>query len=165
MAGGAGIAACSSGADCSSAASGPGAGYCLVDRVVLRVRGGAALATNSAALIARDDNTAAILLHDDRGFYALSGICTHACCAVVACGGAACGTAVSFASACGAPPSTGVATSGPAFLCPCHGSEFDMRGAVLGGPAVQALPAFGVSFDGPDALIDCSRVVASDLRV
>ena len=56
-------------------------------------------------------------------FNALSSGCTHAACTVSG-------------------------FTGQTFVCPCHGSEFDMSGRVVGGPAVTALPAFRTSFVG-----------------
>ena len=36
----------------------------------------------------------------------------------------------------------------PVFECPCHGSQYDLAGNVLRGPAPAALPALVVTFDG-----------------
>ena len=38
-----------------------------------------------------------------------------------------------------------VAQSTQGFACPCHGSKFDPRGNVIGGPAPRALPWLEVS--------------------
>jgi cytochrome b6-f complex iron-sulfur subunit len=56
-------------------------------------------------------------------FNALSSGCTHAACTVSG-------------------------FSGQVFVCPCHGSEFDISGRVVGGPAPSPLPAFRTSFVG-----------------
>ena len=55
-------------------------------------------------------------------FVAFSASCTHACCTVQ-------------------PQSGG-------FFCRCHGSTFDITGAVTRGPAGQSLPPLPVCFDG-----------------
>lgn len=53
------------------------------------------------------------LLRDEGGLYALSAVCTHLGCTV--------------------------AHNGPSFECPCHGSAFDLHGAVISGPAERPL--------------------------
>ena len=67
-----------------------------------------------------------ILVNRGQGneFHALSARCTHSGCVVPA-GGAA---------------------------CPCHGSRFDLTGAVLQGPATTPLARYPISFDGVDTL-------------
>jgi Rieske Fe-S protein len=60
----------------------------------------------------------AILLRSEKGFTALSLICTHLGCTV------------------------GQSTNG--FACPCHGSQFDSHGNVLHGPATQKLQSLRV---------------------
>ena len=42
---------------------------------------------------------------------------------------------------------------GDRFVCPCHGSEFDMEGAVLRGPAERPLPRYGVARAGEDLVV------------
>jgi cytochrome b6-f complex iron-sulfur subunit len=64
-----------------------------------------------------DDNL--VLFRDDRGFYAISTTCTHLGCTV--------------------------AQTKDGFACPCHGSRFDSRGNVVGGPAPRPLPWLEVS--------------------
>lgn len=54
-----------------------------------------------------------VLLHTDRGFSALSLICTHLGCSVE--------------------------NDTQGFACPCHGSRFDADGKVMQGPASQPL--------------------------
>ena len=65
-----------------------------------------------------------ILAQDDGTFAALSPICTHLGCTVE--------------------------IEGERLVCPCHGSTYDRRGAVLQGPAQQSLARFTtrVSADG-----------------
>ena len=60
-----------------------------------------------------------VLFRDDQGFYAISTTCTHLGCTV--------------------------ARSKEGFACPCHGSRFDPRGNVVGGPAPRPLPWLEVS--------------------
>ncbi|HKJ92145.1 MAG TPA: ubiquinol-cytochrome c reductase iron-sulfur subunit [Longimicrobiales bacterium] len=55
-------------------------------------------------------------------YYALSMLCTHAACFVGA-------------------PSQGV------MVCPCHGSEFNMKGQVLRGPAFNPLHQYSLTYD------------------
>ena len=42
---------------------------------------------------------------------------------------------------------------GDRFICPCHGSEFDLEGAVLRGPAERPLPRFRVAREGEDLVV------------
>ncbi len=60
----------------------------------------------------------AVLVHDEHGFHAITTICTHLGCLLN-------------------PTSQG-------FVCPCHGSRFDLQGGVLNGPAAEDLPALPV---------------------
>lgn len=55
------------------------------------------------------------LFREERGFHAISSICTHLGCVVAH-------------------------TEGEGFACPCHGSRFSTDGSVIGGPAPAALP-------------------------
>jgi cytochrome b6-f complex iron-sulfur subunit len=70
----------------------------------------------SETLFAEDN---LVLFRDDEGFYAISTTCTHLGCIV--------------------------ARSPQGFACPCHGSRFDSRGNVVGGPAPRPLPWLEVS--------------------
>ena len=69
----------------------------------------------------------AILQHTERGFSALSLVCTHLGCSVEK------------------------DTQG--FACPCHGSRFDADGNVMHGPAVKGLSSLRVEMTGDDQLI------------
>ncbi len=60
----------------------------------------------------------AVLIRGDKGFTALSLVCTHLGCTV------------------------GVQSDG--FACPCHGSLFNVQGYVVKGPATTPLKAFRV---------------------
>jgi len=59
------------------------------------------------------------IYRDGEGLYAISAVCTHLGCIV--------------------------AQSAQGFACPCHGSKFDAKGNVVGGPAPRALPWLEVS--------------------
>ena len=72
-----------------------------------------------------------VLAHDDGTFAALSPICTHLGCTVE--------------------------IEGARLVCPCHGSTYDRRGAVLQGPAQQALARYRTS-------VSASGVLIIDLR-
>ncbi len=54
-------------------------------------------------------------------FVALSATCTHQTCTITGFGG-------------------------QSYVCPCHGSTFDLNGRVLGGPAPAPLPQFPTQF-------------------
>jgi len=72
-------------------------------------------------------NIPAVLLHTERGYSALSMACTHLNCTVDA-------------------KETG-------FACPCHGSKFDMQGALLRGPAQKPLRSLRVEQTAEGKLI------------
>jgi cytochrome b6-f complex iron-sulfur subunit len=55
------------------------------------------------------------LFHDEKGFHAISSVCTHLGCIVAH-------------------------QDGDGFACPCHGSRFNELGTVVGGPAPSGLP-------------------------
>lgn len=61
-------------------------------------------------------------------FTALSGTCTHEGCVV---------SRVSF----------------PVFVCPCHGSRYDLAGRVVQGPAPAALPAYPAALANGELVI------------
>lgn len=60
-----------------------------------------------------------VLFRDNEGFYAISNTCTHLGCTVT--------------------------RLQDGFACPCHGSRFDNKGGVIGGPAPRPLPWLEVS--------------------
>ncbi len=127
--------------------------------------GAAKLAVGEATLRSFDDKTAAIVARDERGFYALSAICTHACCTVSLCGaGDECTSPILSPRDCGDASRAVISPTGPAFLCPCHGSLFSADGAVTKGPAQRALPAVAMRIAGDDVLVDLSRGIDSNIR-
>jgi cytochrome b6-f complex iron-sulfur subunit len=74
------------------------------------------------------------VFRDEQGVFAVSAVCTHLGCIV--------------------------ARSQQGFACPCHGSKFNHKGDVTGGPAPRALPwlAVGQAADG-DLVIYAEREV------
>ena len=107
-------------------------------------------------IMAADDNNAAIVAHDARGFYALSATCRHQCCTVTLCNGA-CSAPIVSPNECAAPRSALLVTSGAAFLCPCHGSTYGADGRVLTGPSLQALSPLALTVSGDDIIVDLAR--------
>jgi nitrite reductase/ring-hydroxylating ferredoxin subunit len=80
------------------------------------------------------------LVRDGRGFFALSGICTHLGCTV--------------------------RQMSDGFECPCHGSRFAADGRVLSGQARRPLPHFLVGLGDDGRLwIDLGSEVDSDFRL
>jgi cytochrome b6-f complex iron-sulfur subunit len=64
--------------------------------------------------IVRRDAERFYLFRDERGFHAISAVCTHLGCIVSH-------------------------SEQEGFACPCHGSKFNQRGEVIGGPAPTGL--------------------------
>lgn len=103
-----------------------------------------------AALLATPDGTTRdyrnlgnfFLIKDATGIYAMTAICTHMGCTV------------------GLP-------SGTHITCPCHGSQYDLGGANLVGPATAPLVHFAVSESTPGGAlaVDVSQTVAASLRL
>lgn len=83
-------------------------------------------------------NGRVFLLRTERGFIALSAVCTHLGCVVRA-----------------DPDTRG-------FACPCHGSRYHGDGTVRQGPAVQALRRLALSVERGVLVIDAARVVEPD---
>ncbi len=86
------------------------------------------------------ENARAYLGRDERGFYALTAICTHLGCTP--------------------------RLEADAFACPCHGSQFTRAGDVVNGPATRALDrAFVGRAASGKLFIDRSRVVDAGYRL
>lgn len=107
-------------------------------------------ADTKAGLLATPDGTTQdyrnqgsfFLVKDATGIYAITAICTHLGCTV------------------GLP-------SGGRFLCPCHGSQYDLGGANLVGPAVLPLAHLEVSEATPGGflIVNPARPVAPAARL
>jgi cytochrome b6-f complex iron-sulfur subunit len=80
-----------------------------------------------------------VLFRDDEGFYAITSTCTHLGCTI--------------------------ARTKEGFACPCHGSRFDKRGRVVGGPAPRPLPwlEVGRSANG-DLIVNADNEVPEGTR-
>ena len=171
--GGAATAACngaaasadsSGGAKCSTPSVAAEPLYCLVQARFIRVPGAKRLALGQTVLTKVDDQTAVLVTRDAAGFYALSAICTHACCLVSLCRDSGCGSTVPSPDDCGTTVATVQAVE-TTVICPCHGSAFRLSdGSPLNGPAVTPLPAYALTFDGEDAVVDTGTVVAVTAR-
>ena len=74
------------------------------------------------------------LFRDESGFYAVSGLCTHLGCTVAI-------------------------KDGSHFVCPCHGSEFELQGAVLIGPAELPLNHVELTYSADNKLVVDTQVV------
>ena len=80
-----------------------------------------------------------VLFRDDEGFYAISSTCTHLGCTV--------------------------SRLKEGFSCPCHGSRFDNRGNVTGGPAPRPLPWLEVSrAANGDLVVNADNEVSAGTR-
>ena len=85
-----------------------------------------------------DANTGIYLIHDQKGFYALSAVCTHLGCLTAW------------------KPELGI------IACPCHGSKFNRDGVKIAGPAPRPLPWLQtwISDEG-DLMVDRSITIRS----
>ena len=79
------------------------------------------------------------LFRDDSGFYAISGLCTHLGCTVAI-------------------------KDGSYFECPCHGSKFDLMGAVLVGPAERSLNHVELTYSVENKLVVNTQVVVPETQ-
>lgn len=82
------------------------------------------------------------LIHDATGIYAMTAICTHMGCTV------------------GAPV-------GGQISCPCHGSQYDLGGGNLVGPATSPLVHFQVTEATPGGFlaVNTAQTVAANVRL
>lgn len=82
------------------------------------------------------------LVRDATGIYAMTAICTHQGCTV------------------GLPAGTSI-------TCPCHGSQYDLNGGNLIGPAALPLVHFAVTEATPGGLlqVNTAQVVAASVRL
>ena len=78
------------------------------------------------------------VVHAERGFVALSAVCTHLGCMTRY-----------------LPPDKRI-------VCPCHGSMFDREGTVVGGPAPRPLERRHLEIVDGDLWVDGGRVAADD---
>ncbi len=94
------------------------------------------LKPNSAKFFKFQDKPAVLVRLPDGSYKALSAKCTHL------------GCTVSFES------------RKDDFLCECHGSEFDLNGKVLRGPAARPLPVYLVSIRGDKIYVSAGKQAA-----
>ncbi|NCO36669.1 MAG: ubiquinol-cytochrome c reductase iron-sulfur subunit [Armatimonadetes bacterium] len=80
------------------------------------------------------------MVHDDRGFHAISSTCTHLGCTVNSAEGG--------------------------FDCPCHGSKFDPKGQVKKGPAPKPLQWFETRLaENGELVVDTTKTVGQDFSL
>lgn len=97
--------------------------------VVLAIGAASPLATTgSAALVQTQSRYLLVARASQDAFTALTGICTHQTCTI-----------------------TGY--SNQSYVCPCHGSRFDLNGQVLAGPAPFALRQYATQFANDELTI------------
>ena len=77
------------------------------------------------------ENGGFFLFRDEKGFHAISSVCTHLGCIVAH-------------------------VEDDGFACPCHGSRFNPEGEVVGGPAPIGLPWLEISLS-PDAQLQVNE--------
>jgi thiosulfate dehydrogenase [quinone] large subunit len=112
------VAAVAPALDACGDATGARGGTIVVDVSAL-TQDGQALMTQSDG---PDGAPVVVVRQSASEFLALSTVCTHQGCLLDS-------------------PSNGI------MFCPCHGSEFNLQGAVVRGPAQSSLARFSVSFD------------------
>lgn len=78
------------------------------------------------------------VVRNERGFVALSAICTHLGCM------------------------TRYDAEAKHVACPCHGSRFALTGAVTAGPAPRPLAHVSIALERGELVVDSKRVVAQD---
>jgi Rieske Fe-S protein len=90
--------------------------------------------------VSRIDDGPFFVIHDERGLYALTAICTHELCTV---------------------------NVGQSELpCPCHGSIYDLQGNVIRGPAPQPLDPLELTVEADGTVrVDTGVAVARETRV
>ena len=142
------------------AALGAGPGYCLVIGEIIRIAAVRTLAVGQAVLFSVDDNTAVVIGRDAGGAFALSAICTHACCLLSLCEDATCQAIAPNPGECGTSAAGTPAPTTAALICPCHGSTFSLDGLPLRGPAIRRLPAFALRFEGSQTTGQSARFIA-----
>ena len=76
------------------------------------------------------------IVHDAAGFFALSATCTHLGCM------------------------TRYEKENSRIFCPCHGSQFDLNGAVTGGPAPRSLRRLDLALDDGRLVVDVAKTAA-----
>lgn len=97
--------------------------------VTLTIDTGSPLANvGSAVLVQSSGGTFLVARTAQTTFIALTATCTHQACTVSN-------------------------RSGSLYVCPCHGSEFDVTGRVVRGPALQSLRQFATQFTDPTLTI------------
>jgi Rieske Fe-S protein len=92
----------------------------------------------AAGAVRQIEGEPVLVLRDEGGLYAMSAVCPHMRCTVAADGGR--------------------------LVCPCHGSAFDLQGAVLDGPAREPLEHYRVVVDERGVVVDTTAPVAAAER-
>lgn len=112
----------------------PAAAFSEADKVFVTTTDDMRL--NSAKFFRFLDQAAVLVRMPNGNYKALSAKCTHM------------GCTVSFEA------------KGDYFLCECHGSEFNMNGKVLKGPATLPLPVYNVSISGDKIYVSVKKLAA-----